>query len=259
MQVHLRFWALMAVSIQSIIAAPAAPGAAGANVITIKKASALKIESNVLVRNCDLIQDPISRKRVSGQGELFEVLDELEKLVVLAEASTKAAKGQKKTPFDRLFKPTAKPGFMKTLKALKNPPAKKGAAIIFCRPDEYFAPPLKKTQTDKQLDADDGYFWGDSELLKKTPGNGEEHPHCKPGSAYYIEPFTNRIHLCKAFWKSAKTVNKVCPGPETRANDLRGMYRMPCLFVITKSDCFSVSFDECASRNAIVQRKQRRT
>src|SRR5690554_4627210 len=104
MQAHLSFWALMAMSIQSVMAAPAVSTASSANAASIKKAADLTIEDNFIFKNCGQVEDPISRKTVSGEGLLLEVFTDLEKVVSLATDSTKAVAG-KKSPFERLYKP----------------------------------------------------------------------------------------------------------------------------------------------------------
>lgn len=237
MQVHLYLLALMALTFEPILAQAAKkpatavgvtskPNAAvvAANTRTLQKAATMKIEDTILIRNCDTMTDPVTRKPVSSAGEVLEAVAEVEKLLALAEASTvKPAGSQSPAPFSRLFKPTQKAAFTKTLQGLKKPNAKEGAVIIFCHPDTFIPTPLKKAQKPAALAADDGYWYEDGRKRTRVPGNAEtaEHPQCK-GKPYYIEPFTNRIHLCKAFWKADQSIEKVCPGPEAKANNLRG-------------------------------------
>lgn len=221
MQAQLSFWALMAMSLQSVMAAPAVSTASRANAASLKKAAALTIEDNFIFKNCGQVEDPISRTTVSGEGLLLEVFDDVAKLVALATDSTKAVKG-KKSPFERLYKPTSKASFTEGLNSLKKPPTK-GGVVIFCHPDEYIATPLTKAQSTFALEADDGTWWDDGRTRTAAPGDyrTNEHPKCNAGSAYYLEPFTNRIHLCKQFWKAAASVATVCPGSEATSNDLR--------------------------------------
>ncbi|KAI5777290.1 hypothetical protein EDC01DRAFT_791673 [Geopyxis carbonaria] len=147
---------------------------------------------------------------------------------------TTPGKTPNKTPFARLFKPTQRAAFTKALKSLQTPPKKAGNVIIYCNPDDAVpTTPLKKSPGAAWLRQDLGEFYaiGDTRKLTKVPGKegSTEHPQCKRGDTYYIEPFTNRIHICKAFWKAAATIDKACPGPEASSNSLRAFHLMSAL------------------------------